>query len=172
MDWDAIGAIGEVVGAVAVVATLFYFSLQIRNSTLAQRASTNSAIWAEWRQHQRETYIGRSDNIELYVRGLKNFDGLSGAEKRRFNFVLSSEWLFIENVIKQYQFGNVDEEDYAGWLGFFVSQIRAPGGAQWWAQSKSAFLPASVEVFEAFAAQMGEQPSIFQDVAYFDPDID
>lgn len=31
MDWDAIGAIGEVVGALAVVATLIYLSRQIRS---------------------------------------------------------------------------------------------------------------------------------------------
>ena len=31
MDWDAIGAIGEVVGALAVVLTLIYFSRQIRS---------------------------------------------------------------------------------------------------------------------------------------------
>ena len=35
MDWDAIGAIGEVVGAVAVIATLFYFSIQIRKRAVA-----------------------------------------------------------------------------------------------------------------------------------------
>ena len=30
MDWTAVGAVGEVVGAVAVVATLLYLSLQVR----------------------------------------------------------------------------------------------------------------------------------------------
>jgi hypothetical protein len=30
MNWDAIGAIGETVGAVAVIATLFYLAVQIR----------------------------------------------------------------------------------------------------------------------------------------------
>jgi hypothetical protein len=32
MDWNALGAIGETVGAIAVVATLFYFSVQIRRN--------------------------------------------------------------------------------------------------------------------------------------------
>lgn len=36
MNWDALGAIGEVVGAVAVVVTLVYFSIQLRGV----RAST------------------------------------------------------------------------------------------------------------------------------------
>ena len=31
MNWDAIGAIGEIDGAIAVVATLFYLAAQIRH---------------------------------------------------------------------------------------------------------------------------------------------
>ena len=30
MNWDAIGAIGEIIGAIAVVSTLFYLAVQIR----------------------------------------------------------------------------------------------------------------------------------------------
>jgi hypothetical protein len=30
MDWDAIGAIGEILGAAAVVATLAYLGVQVR----------------------------------------------------------------------------------------------------------------------------------------------
>ena len=35
MNWDAIGAIGEIAGAVAVVLTLFYLAYQIRQNTAA-----------------------------------------------------------------------------------------------------------------------------------------
>ena len=33
MNWEAIGATGEVVGAVAVFATLVYLAIQIRQNT-------------------------------------------------------------------------------------------------------------------------------------------
>lgn len=33
MDWEAVGAVGEIVGAVAVVATLAYLALQVRQNT-------------------------------------------------------------------------------------------------------------------------------------------
>ena len=40
MNWEAIGAIGEISGAITVVATLFYLSLQIRqNSASLNRAN-------------------------------------------------------------------------------------------------------------------------------------
>ena len=36
MNWEAIGAVGEILGAVTVVATIFYLSLQIRQNTRSQ----------------------------------------------------------------------------------------------------------------------------------------
>ena len=40
MNWDAIGAIGEIVGAMAVVVTLIYLAAQVRQSTVATQAAT------------------------------------------------------------------------------------------------------------------------------------
>jgi len=39
MNWDAIGAVGEIVGALAVVATLAYLALQVRASTRESEAN-------------------------------------------------------------------------------------------------------------------------------------
>ena len=39
MNWEAVGAIGEIVGASAVFLTLAYLAVQIRQNTKAVRAS-------------------------------------------------------------------------------------------------------------------------------------
>ena len=44
MNWEAIGATGEVVGAVAVFATLVYLAIQIRQNTASLKASSHHAI--------------------------------------------------------------------------------------------------------------------------------
>ena len=45
MNWEAIGAIGEIAGAIAVVLTLFYLSRQIRhNSDVSKVSSYHQAI--------------------------------------------------------------------------------------------------------------------------------
>jgi len=53
MNWDAAGAIGEIVGAIAVVATLLYVARQMRDSraALERQATVGSAsMHAQWRQ--------------------------------------------------------------------------------------------------------------------------
>ena len=51
MNWEALSAIGELVGAVGVVATLFYVAVQVRQNTRAVRAATLNAITSS---HQAE----------------------------------------------------------------------------------------------------------------------
>jgi hypothetical protein len=43
MNWEALGAIGEIVGTVAVVVTLGYLAVQIRQNTRTMRAPSNHA---------------------------------------------------------------------------------------------------------------------------------
>ncbi len=44
MDWEALGAIGEMVGAIAVVATLGYLAIQLRQNTKSVHANTHQQI--------------------------------------------------------------------------------------------------------------------------------
>ena len=37
MNWDAVGAIGEIAGAATVIATLFYLALQVKHATSVAR---------------------------------------------------------------------------------------------------------------------------------------
>ena len=49
MNWDAIGAIGELLGAAGVIATLVYVGRQIRASSKAQKTATQHDVLAEFR---------------------------------------------------------------------------------------------------------------------------
>ncbi|MGB0133791.1 hypothetical protein, partial [Dokdonella sp.] len=53
MNWDAIGAIGEIAGAIGVIVTLLYLAIQLRQNTKAsnaiavQNSMENSARFSE-----------------------------------------------------------------------------------------------------------------------------
>ena len=48
MNWDAIGAMGEWAGAVAVVVTLFYLAMQVRQSNVVALAEAERDFWTTW----------------------------------------------------------------------------------------------------------------------------
>lgn len=45
LNWNAVGAVGEITGAIAVVLTLFYLARQIRDSTRLARAEMTKDIY-------------------------------------------------------------------------------------------------------------------------------
>jgi len=68
MNWDALGAIGEVAGALVVVVTLIYLSRQVRNSLRESRLSAVhelSATYTAWIQSVAGSRVVDVEN-ELY----------------------------------------------------------------------------------------------------------
>ncbi len=90
MNWEAIGAIGEIVGAAAVVVTLIILIFQIRHNTTAREESNrlekafaidrHSDTIARWRGR----LIEDGHLAELWLRG-RNDDRLDETEKVRLN---------------------------------------------------------------------------------------
>ena len=66
MNWDAVGAIGEIAGAVAVVATLIYFARQIRESTVAQQTTTDCMLTEIFNQTH-VAIIGDPDFVRIVL---------------------------------------------------------------------------------------------------------
>lgn len=65
MNWDAIGAVGEIIGALAVVVTLAYLALQIRASTRESEAGLFSAT-AEQSSQVSSRFM---EHAEVWVKG-------------------------------------------------------------------------------------------------------
>ena len=69
MNWDALGAIGEIVGALAVVFTLVYLAFQVRyarTATLDQNRLTRATA-------VREIILAAANNDDLRVSQVKNW---------------------------------------------------------------------------------------------------
>ena len=79
MNWEALGAIGELVGAIAVVATLGYLIVQIRQNTRELQHSSSWAINQGLTQiHDR--VINNPDLIDILDKGLQDPADLSPKE--------------------------------------------------------------------------------------------
>jgi hypothetical protein len=83
-DW---GSIGELIAAIATVATLVYLALQIRANTTALRMESRRA-----ESQSGDVYfgaiIGSSDVARVFNRGLADPTSLSPEDVTRFSFLL------------------------------------------------------------------------------------
>ena len=83
MNWEALGAIGEIVGAVAVVLTLGYLAVQIRQNTRAVRSSVFSELQSEVRQNS-FALANDEDLARIWRQANEEFDSLTADERTRF----------------------------------------------------------------------------------------
>ena len=110
MNWDAIGAIAEALGAIAVVATLIYLAIQIRQNTQATRSATRHAIT--------ESIMGPPNNFLQSKSFRKTFlahvnsedlDPDQSLQMQIYCYITMKSW---ENMHYQYRNGMLTEEEW------------------------------------------------------------
>ena len=104
MNWDAIGAIGEIVGAFAVLITLVYLAKQIRHSTDVSKVTVYHEAIAQIVQSGMEP-----DFSSLVVKS-QSGEALSPEEQMR-SFTLATAFIFGHEILLHlFRQGQVDEE--------------------------------------------------------------
>jgi hypothetical protein len=131
VNWEAISAIGQLVGALAVVISLFYLAREVRSSAHATRhAAMRSTLDSFNRLSQLITE--HSDLAELYYRGLDDFEALEGVDCARFGAIMHQVFRNMEDVYHQHLRGHLDPHLWHGIEGFMRSFNANPGVQAWW----------------------------------------
>lgn len=140
MNWDAVAALGQIVGAFAVVLSLAYLAAQIRQSTSGvKRTSTADAMAAfrEWNYH----VFADSSTRQVYIRGSKGMENLSDDERAQF-------WAYMFNFFKtaellhfQYVSGAMDEGVWSGWERVLSMYCTTSGSLQFYQERRQLFSP-------------------------------
>ncbi len=94
MDWNAIAAVGEILGAVAVVATLLYLSKQIRQNARAVQVAALRDTTAQW-NHWSELLASSPDLAEIVARGNNSYKSLPEVDALRYGTFIQT---FFDNV--------------------------------------------------------------------------
>jgi hypothetical protein len=91
MNWDALGAIAEVIGAIAIVISLIYVGVQVNDSTRAVRSATANEMSTALSSWYSE--LGNSrEGSEIFWRGMTNPEPLTPEEM--FQFVVNAHGIF------------------------------------------------------------------------------
>ena len=99
INWDAIGAIGEVIGTAAVVVSLIYVGFQIRQNTSSAQASTFQS-YVENAMGWMASVYEDEELCELWRRGSDDLESLNTNEKDRYSFLLLAFFRMFENVYR------------------------------------------------------------------------
>lgn len=140
MNWDAIGAVGEILGAVGVIITLAYLAVQVRQNSIqlergieATRIAADDAV-ARGFDGWRELLISDESVSSIYLRGMEDVDTLDASGRLRFNLLLSTfTWT-------AWQLWRAESHVGASNAEVLRHLLRHPGGRRWYLENR-AFMP-------------------------------
>jgi hypothetical protein len=143
MTWDAISAMGQLIGAVAVVATLIFLALQIRGNTMSVRQQCYNDIFT--RRQEILMRISESESLHrIWQRGLAG-ERLSAEEGNRFTFICVQMFKHLEDCFVQYRSGVVARRIWERELQMMATAVALPGWRAWWTEASQFFLPEFVD---------------------------
>ena len=155
MGLSQLADLGELLGGVAVVASLVYLAAQIRQNTRTVRASTlhqNTDLWSSLFLRLAEPPLTRA-----YLAGMAGQPDLRPLQFTQFFFICRSMFLAFENQYYQMRHGVLDSEAYAGYERSISTQVLAFRGFRlWWELNRSMYSPEFADHIDAMIADVPE----------------
>ena len=146
MTVQDLGSIGELIAAVATVATLGYLAIQLRANANGMRVEAVRAATSGSGMDATLCIANNAELADIFDRGLKDLGSLNSVESIRFTHIVMP---MVQVCCANYL------ETKLGNSSMFLTRtaeslrfLRAPGGRTWWAKNKRVVLVEFVEWVE------------------------
>ena len=131
VNWEAISAIGQLVGALAVVISLIYLAREVRsNARETRRAAMRSTLDSLNRFTQQ--VAEHADLAELRNRGFHDLESLNAVDRGRFYSYMHAVFRTAEDVYYQHLDGHVDPHRWRGYEAVLRDVNTSRGVQAWW----------------------------------------
>ena len=141
MNWTAIGATGELLGAIGVIASLLYLARQMRRAAADARQATAQAVFTRLNTAF-ETTSANPQLAGVFVRGTSDLSALSPEEAIQFSSVFFTLVRPYEELFYYSRAGAVNEWVWESVELLVLPALTTPGALEWWAKRQSWFTSA------------------------------
>jgi hypothetical protein len=127
-DWSNLA---QVIGALAVVISLFYVGFQIKRNTSAVRSATAQAVhdnYADWYMN----LMGDAELNRVALKGLKDYSSLDETEKAQFIETFMAFTSFSQNAFYQWREKALSSPLWVCWESLVINLLSSPGGKEFW----------------------------------------
>lgn len=145
----------EVIGGVAVLISLIYVAIQIRQNTAVVRTSNYADL--SFKVSEFNQMIAENDELaDIYTRGTESYQNLSEIEQIRFNMTVSRLMQAIQAMFHLRQRGYIDSKLAQTNFDSVALFLAAPGLQEWW-QANSQWWESEFQHFVNGLIAMGKQ---------------
>jgi len=137
VNWDAIGAIGEIIGAIAVVLTLGYLAVQTRHNAASTQSSTEieaSRQFSSW-----VSRITQNPNLQRIWDDAQANKSLSPEDYRQWLWMIADYFHMTEGIFIQHEKGFVSDEVWSEFERAMLGFLQLKSTQDWWDGRNSPF---------------------------------
>ncbi len=145
VNWDAIGALAELFGAIGVFASLVYLAVQLKFNAAETRDATIQSVMELAIHFRAESYKGKLAEIRMKANSNK---ALTPLESQKFEGYLSALFELTELVFMQHRKGKVDPEYFDAWELRTKAAMSVPRIHQFWSKTKIGYRRSFVEYID------------------------
>jgi len=147
VNWEAAGAIGEIVGAAAVVVSLIYLALQIRTQNREARAASVHQVLHEY--SEAISKLHEPELADVWVAAIEDFDSLSPSQRLRFVIYLMVAVRSFEDAYFQWREGRLEDSVWRPLLTSLLDVKSTEAFVRFWELRRHQFRPEFADYIDA-----------------------
>ena len=145
VNWEAISAVSEAFGVIAIVISLVFVGFQIRQNVKATRAASMDNIMEKWGEFYLR--LSENDNFAAVIwNGVQDAKALVGVDRWRLSMALTSFFYFWNNAYYQWMTGAYDSRAWYAQTKFMTNLRSQPGARAVWDERKG-MLPEDFQMY-------------------------
>ena len=147
MNWDAVGAISELVGAIGVVASLVYLGVQIRQNTRHIGTNTRALQTHAYNEalgglHAFQDMLLQNERLgPVWMKGLHEPKNLNEAERVLFLNLADRFFRVFENLYLTHERGLIEQDLFESSIRVPLKIASQPGLVAHWSETRSQYTP-------------------------------
>ena len=130
MNWDAIGAIGEILGALAVVLSLGYLAIQVKQNTHSMKVAAKLEIDKQFTLYT-DLLLNNPAMFELQIKGAARHE-LNERDAERFSLLMTRLTWNFSSMHYQYKTQGLSSDDWYESKRLIKWITSSEGYRAWW----------------------------------------
>jgi hypothetical protein len=131
MMWETAGVIAEIVGAIAVVISLLYLAIQLKQNTDLERAKLEVQFGVTWAD-MHDNMIQNPNLARAYDLAAENWHEMSDEDARAYIWFVAKSFHVLEGMFRQHQRGLLTEEVWEPYQRYIFGVLQIEAVSGWW----------------------------------------
>ena len=132
MNWEALGAIGEMVAAIGVIGSLLFVGIQVRRANRDTQAHAAEQKTVSYR----DLLLQGMPYANVIMKGGISFSNLPSEQKMQFHLWMTAHVADAQHQYRQLSLSSRDDHSVEALLEFNAMMLKDTGTNEWWQYRK------------------------------------